>query len=236
MICCSQGKAHRSAGVKERAKLAAALRDRSTRIGTAVRAFNSAATRLGHATFEVKDVLAYASLGKFDLLRMSRHQILDRPWARRDHRDAQLKFFKLQRAREEILRVNVEARRLRVYVVMSEIHQRQVLTKLEETEPLLAFQLREQRRLRVAHNARHLKLLENLENSVSLSGFANPAQNIPHYRDMRTTLFNEVRPTSTVEGGLQRAMDDIDEQQEVDENADIDEAMMILSAADPQDR
>lgn len=49
-----------------------------------------------------EEIIGYASLGDFDLLRHSRNEILSRPWSVASNREVSTKYFKVLRAREEI--------------------------------------------------------------------------------------------------------------------------------------
>lgn len=50
-----------------------------------------------------KDITDYSFLGEFDLLRYSREDVWSNDWTKPAYREATTKFFKLQRAHEEIL-------------------------------------------------------------------------------------------------------------------------------------
>ena len=65
---------------------------------------------------QYNEVLSYATLSDFDLLKHSRHDVLARPWSNTMHRQMAVKYFKLLRAHEEINRLNVEIRRLQAWV------------------------------------------------------------------------------------------------------------------------
>ncbi|KAG1729220.1 uncharacterized protein EDB91DRAFT_1085831 [Suillus paluster] len=63
------------------------------------------------------EVVSYAVLGEFDLLKYSRHEILTKPWMNPTHHEMAVKHFKVLHAREEIIRLNVEICRLQAWVV-----------------------------------------------------------------------------------------------------------------------
>lgn len=61
-------------------------------------------------------VVEYAFLADFDLLRESHQDICDCPWSKPAFRVMIDKFFKLERAREEIQRLNIEIWRVITYI------------------------------------------------------------------------------------------------------------------------
>lgn len=65
---------------------------------------------------DYSEVVGYASLGEFSLLKYSRHDILAKPWSIPANREMAMKYFKLVRSREEIIRLNVEIKRLQSWV------------------------------------------------------------------------------------------------------------------------
>ncbi|KIM63083.1 hypothetical protein SCLCIDRAFT_87785, partial [Scleroderma citrinum Foug A] len=71
---------------------------------------------------QYSEVLSYATLGDFDLLKHSRHNVLARLWLNTMHHQMAVKFFKLLmrqpklRAHEEINWLNVKVRQLQAWV------------------------------------------------------------------------------------------------------------------------
>ncbi|KAF8575614.1 hypothetical protein K439DRAFT_1369517 [Ramaria rubella] len=125
---------------KLRVKIAQALKAWAGAIRTAIEKYNQAAEALPEprSPLDVKDVLEYVSLGEFDLLRDSRHQLREQPWARPGERDALNIYFKILRSEEELERVCIEARRLHTYMIDEATYMRSILSKLEEAESALA--------------------------------------------------------------------------------------------------
>ena len=87
------------------------------------------------------EVLSYATLGDFDLLKHSRHDVLARPWSNTMHRQMAAKYFKLLRAHEEINRLNVEVRRLQAWVDYETTDIKQIAEGLSARDPLLSAEL-----------------------------------------------------------------------------------------------
>ncbi|KAI6015817.1 hypothetical protein PISMIDRAFT_18434 [Pisolithus microcarpus 441] len=53
-------------------------------------------------------VIGYSLLGEFSLLKHSRYEVLEKPWALLDNHEMMMKYFKLQRSQEEITRLNMK--------------------------------------------------------------------------------------------------------------------------------
>ncbi|KAF8589382.1 hypothetical protein K439DRAFT_1612816 [Ramaria rubella] len=87
---------------------------------------------------EYSAVAAYLWLGEFDLLKESRYEVLQRPWAVPANREVATKYYKIVRAHEELQCLNVEARCLHTWVVDEGVHLNTVITQLHDTDPILA--------------------------------------------------------------------------------------------------
>lgn len=140
-----------------RTQIAKALKARSKAVRTAVNTYNEAAHKLHLRCLDVKTVLDYVQLGQFDLLRLSRHNVTEKAWARPAERDATTAYFKLKRSKEELTRVKTEVQRL-VYGIQD--WKKRVdgeVEQLEIREPALAWQMKERYRTRRAQDEMHLK-------------------------------------------------------------------------------
>jgi len=119
-------------------------------------------------TLQYSEILSYADLGEFDILKHSRHDILTKPWSNTTHRQMGVKYFKILRAREEITRLNVETRRLHAWIDAEDSDIKHVATELELTNPPLASEIwrlyHRQRRVNDVHRVR-------LNRIYSLEGF-----------------------------------------------------------------
>ncbi|KAG1884479.1 hypothetical protein F4604DRAFT_1878778 [Suillus subluteus] len=92
------------------------------------------------------EVVGYATLGEFTLLKYSRHDFLLKPWAVPETREMGAKYFKLIRSREEITRLNVEIGRLDAWVEYDDRKMLKVIEMLVADDPssLLAAELKKQ--------------------------------------------------------------------------------------------
>ncbi|KAJ7681542.1 hypothetical protein B0H14DRAFT_3101747 [Mycena olivaceomarginata] len=64
------------------------------------------------ASLTWEQVVEYTFLADFDILRDTRAEVQSRPWTRPAYRLAMDTYFKIERAREEIIRLNIEIRRM----------------------------------------------------------------------------------------------------------------------------
>ncbi|KAJ7742389.1 hypothetical protein B0H14DRAFT_2637652 [Mycena olivaceomarginata] len=105
-------------GYKMRKHIAKALQARSKAVRNAIDRYNSAASLLDppmpHLTWE--QVVEYAFLADFDILRDTRAEIQSCPWTRPAYRLAMDRYFKILRAREEIRCLNVEIPRVVTWI------------------------------------------------------------------------------------------------------------------------
>ncbi|KIK17375.1 hypothetical protein PISMIDRAFT_15196 [Pisolithus microcarpus 441] len=97
-------------GYKLHKHIGKALQTRSAAIRAALTQYNTAAKALGCRTLEFDEVIKYAFLSDFDLLRDMRQDISTRLWASPAARLAINTHFKLCQAEEEVIRLNVEIR------------------------------------------------------------------------------------------------------------------------------
>jgi len=86
-------------------------------------------------------VVEYAFLADFDLLRDTRQDIRLRPWAKPAARLAMDAFFKMERAREEIKRLNVEIPHVITHMRDEGRFLWRKESKLRSTNPALAHQI-----------------------------------------------------------------------------------------------
>jgi hypothetical protein len=94
-----------------------------------------------HPSLSWKEIVDYSFIGEFDTLQHSRADICDQPWTHTAHHEATVKFFKLCCAHEEIMRLGIEMRRLRVSIHDEAIHYEQVISQLSSSDPPLAAKL-----------------------------------------------------------------------------------------------
>lgn len=105
-----------STGYRLRVNISKHLKARSETIRTALKAYNTAAAAIGKPKIDFQDLMNTTFIADFDLLRDSRTDIRQKPWADPVKRVIHDQWFKLQHAKEEIKRLNVEIVRLRTWI------------------------------------------------------------------------------------------------------------------------
>ncbi|KAJ7620205.1 hypothetical protein FB45DRAFT_980923 [Roridomyces roridus] len=97
-------------GYKMRKHVAKSLQARSKAVRSAVARYNAAAAAVTppRESVDIEKVLEYAFLADFDLLRHSHHGVEGQYWARPAYRAIMNRWFRLERAREEITRLDIE--------------------------------------------------------------------------------------------------------------------------------
>ena len=143
---------------------------RSKAIQTALDKYNAiaGAMRPPRRTLKWEEVVEYAFLSDFNLLRDTRQGVSKLPWASPTARRATDLYFKMCRAKEEIQRLNVEIRRLVTYIHDEERYLRECESQLKQLHPGLARQVA-QRNVRGRFTLKHLKRLGDI---AALSGFS----------------------------------------------------------------
>ncbi|KAG2126322.1 hypothetical protein DEU56DRAFT_872938 [Suillus clintonianus] len=137
-------------GYKMRKHIAKALQTRSMAIRNALDRYNAAV-----------EVVEYAFLADFDLLRDSRSDVSQRQWATPAARQATDLYFKHCRAKEEITRLNVEVRCL-AYIHDEDHYLRECQQQAEAFSPALAHQISLRRQARGRFNFCHIKHLQDI--------------------------------------------------------------------------
>lgn len=157
-----------SIGYKLRVHIMKALTARSHSIKATLNRYNQAAATLHSAsahklTWEaIADVSALAD---FDLLRGSRRQVVEKDWAKPENRRAVESWHRLNRAEEELARLNVEIRRLRTSIIDEQKMLPLEADCVQSHDPLLGWAARRyvSRRLKVNELIMHqLQLIEKI--------------------------------------------------------------------------
>ena len=157
-------KSHFQVGYKLHQQISKALQRCSEAICNAISRYNTHAAALNppRPPISWKDITEYSFLGEFDLLCHSRADVRDNNWAKPTFRQAMVKFFKLQRTHEELIRVGMEVRHLWTSIHDEEAHIAKVIDELLISDCPLASELRNQHRSQHAINQLHLHSLEQI--------------------------------------------------------------------------
>ena len=162
-------------GYKLRKHIASSLQSRSQAVKSALKRYNDAARAFKppRPSLSWEEVVDYAFLSDFDLLRDTRQDIRQKPWAQPANRSLMNQWFKLQRAREEIERLNIEIRRVITHMQDEEQFLLSLEDELQATKPTLAFHIaryrHDQTRFYELHRQRFAALptLDGFTGSVS---------------------------------------------------------------------
>ncbi|KAK7444532.1 hypothetical protein VKT23_015210 [Stygiomarasmius scandens] len=157
-------------GYKMRAHIAQALQKRSKAIRNAVKRYNTAATALDppRPTLDWSKVSHFSFLDEFNILQDTRHSVFDKPWAQPVIRETMERHRRLTRAREEIVRCNVELHRLHTSIVDEDRKFSTLLSQLENQNSPVYGPVQE---YVVCRRGAHTLLLEQIHRTYALEGF-----------------------------------------------------------------
>ncbi|KAG1794598.1 uncharacterized protein HD556DRAFT_1431927 [Suillus plorans] len=141
-----------------------AIKTRSKAIQSALTEYNQLASSMEPPAphLEWNDIVNYGFVSEFDLLKLaySQHpEILSKPWTVPGNREVAVKYFKILRAREEIVRLNVEVRRLRTAISDGDTRLRSCISRLHNSDPDLSAEIEEIHRDRLRVDAVHQSLV-----------------------------------------------------------------------------
>ena len=158
-----------------RKHIAKALQARSKAIRTALDHYNAAAQAQipPRSQLTWTDVVEYAFLADFDLLRDSRQDIRNRPWTRPACRLAMDKFFTIEQAHAEIKRLNLEIPRFITFMHNEDIFLRDQEDSLHVSDPALAHQIKLHRLDRSHFTSMHMHRFHKL---AQIEGFTGSIQ------------------------------------------------------------
>ena len=155
-------------GYKQRKKISAGLKKRSKAVNTVLNEYNTQAKLLGRPVLDFQQVIEYSFLSDFELLHHSHNDITQQPWANPLIRSAMISWMKMERAKEEITRLNVEGRRLKTYIHDSSAARQHAIQHLHQTDPALAAELQEHHNAQLSING---LLSQQLRKMELLQGF-----------------------------------------------------------------
>ncbi|KAJ3558766.1 hypothetical protein NP233_g11436 [Leucocoprinus birnbaumii] len=201
-------------GYKLRKHVAKALRARSQAIKSALERYNEAATamRPKRSTLTWEEVVEYAFLLDFDLLRELRQDIRDRPWARPAIRTLMDQYFKIQRAREEIVRLNVEIRRVITHIQDEEQFLLAREAAVADTDPILAYHVRCYRLEHTRFDQLHMRKFRKLMSMPGFSGAILPGT--PQDKTLTVNIIPNTTRTSAFVGQLSDGLEGDEHEEE----------------------
>lgn len=198
-------------------------------------------------TLQWDEIVQYASLADFDLLRDARQDIRNRPWASHASRRLTNQYFKLLRAEEDITRLNTEIPRVITHLHDEDRFLASKAQEVEETNPHLAHYIRQYRLERTRFNAVHFQRFNKLASHPQFSGSLTPGNPVnkelrvfsdadfisPSIASPSSSSESQQGPTSKTNDDGDEPEDDREEIFDVDED-DIDalsETLAIMFAA-----
>ncbi|KAJ6476159.1 hypothetical protein C8R45DRAFT_1054631 [Mycena sanguinolenta] len=168
-------------GYKLRKHIAKALQARSKAVKNAIIRYNEIAATMTppKPTLDWEEVVEYAFLADFDLLREGRRDIRDERWAKPAGRAAMDQHYKLLRAEEEIERLNIEIRRLVTYMRDEEAFLSREEGRLrEDGREGMAVQVGLLRAERGRFTSLHMARLMKLSKEAGFTGSLSPGVSI----------------------------------------------------------
>lgn len=154
-----------------RTHIAKSLQTRCKAIQRAVATYNAAVVELGDPTKTTLDwskVSHYAFLEQFEILRDARQDLSDKPWAKLAIRETMKQNERIKRAKEEIIRCNVEIRRLHTAIRDEQSHFKELLPKVKVEGDAIYGALREHVARRKGVNE---QILARIYQIYALEGF-----------------------------------------------------------------
>ena len=124
------------------------------------------------------EVVEYAFLSDFDLLRDTRNEIQSRPWASPAGRYAMDCHFNILHAHEEIERLNVEIRRVATHLRDEDHYLHQCEEDTRRINPALAHQIQVHRMLRGRFKVHHEHCLRGITKLAGFTGTITPGQSL----------------------------------------------------------
>ncbi|KAH9952513.1 hypothetical protein BGW80DRAFT_1194853 [Lactifluus volemus] len=161
-------------GYKLRTHINKSLKTHCKAIQRVLKRYNEAAATLGRPLLEWKDISTYDSLAEFELLRECREDICSQPWADAANREATLHTLRLERAKEERYRLNVEIARLVDWMNNEETVLKTVITRLNESDLSLVVELKEMLVRRSRQNTVHRRHIYQIYNLPHYTGPRDP--------------------------------------------------------------
>lgn len=158
-------------GYKLRKKISKSLKTRAGAIQSALKRYNEAALLMvpPRAALSWDSVITAVNLADFDLLRDARKDIRTLEWAQPANREGMVMYFQIKRAKEEIVRLNVEIRRLLTFLYDDHVDHYCAIQANLVLNPPLAFEI--SARWQYRSNI-HNHIVRRLLQTSRLSGFS----------------------------------------------------------------
>ena len=157
--------------------------------------YNAAAAALDppRRTLSWSEVIDFTFLADFDILRDPEGNAALRPWATPGARELMDTHFKIERAKEEIHRLNIEIRRLVTYIRDERVFLLAKEAEVRETDPHLAIFIGKYRMQRGRFDDDHMKRLRTMARKLGprFSGTLVPGVRLPEPATQRDQMDTE---------------------------------------------
>ncbi|KAJ7033780.1 hypothetical protein C8F04DRAFT_1183753 [Mycena alexandri] len=222
-------------GYKLRKHIAKALQARSKGVKAALERYNEAAAAMTPPRTQLswEQIVDYAFLADFDLLRDGQEDICGEPWAQPAGHVAMDQHFKLLRADEEIARLNLEIPRLVTHMADEDgflIYQERRLAR--EGNPTLAHQVAVHRMERGRFNALHMERLVRLSKEPGFTASLIPGASVNRERRVPEEEDIEMPDVAAVVPPHEEPEADIDNDADLDAELLVDSFERILVMSD----
>ena len=170
------------------------------------------------------EVIDYCTFSEFEILKLSDHDVLSKEWVIHANRQAENKYFKIERAEEEIHRCNVEVARVQAWIDEEDMAMSRAVAAHEGSDPAFAAHLRvlQTERCRVNNH-----LCTHLGQIYKLPGYSGPlppiaASSAPPTPSTVPSTSLKTRAEDNVDG------DGIDSEDELLDEEDKDEILRMM--------
>jgi hypothetical protein len=212
-------------GYKLRKHIAQALARRCAAIRNAIERYNDLAPhqKPPHPKLMYSEVVDYCTFSEFEILKHSEHDVLSKDWAILTNRQAANKFFKIERAKEEVRRCNVEVARLQAWVDAEDMVMSRAVAAHEGSGPAFAAHLRVLQMQR-RHVNDHLR--SRLDQIYKLPGYSGRR---PPVAASSTSPAPSTVPTTAPATGVEDCVDGdrTDDEDEDHNDEDEDEVLRL---------
>jgi hypothetical protein len=169
------------------------------------------------------EVVDYCTFSEFEILKHSEHDVLSKDWAILANRQAANKFFKVERAKEEVRRCNVEVARLQAWVDAEDMVMSRAVATHEGSDPAFAAHLRVLQ-MQCRHVNDHLR--SRLDQIYKLPGYSGHR---PPVATSFTSPAPSAIPTAAPETGVEDCVDNdcTNDEDELHDDEDEDEVLRL---------
>jgi Kyakuja-Dileera-Zisupton transposase len=149
-----------------RKSLAQALKKRAAALQRALVEFNKEAKKLKRPQLTMNDLLGYSFIADVEILRESRDDIRKQKWTIPAVRQGIMMWLKMERAKEEMVRVEVEAHRMESWIRDLAAKRRQVIADLAPQDASLSSELRAVHDVQSEHDDNTMVILTRLRGKI----------------------------------------------------------------------